>query len=204
MRPYVDFNPTRPVKPAGIRIEPPPSPPVPSVNNPPATAAALPPDDPPGVALVFHGLRVAPLRTVRVTLTPPYSLAVVSAKLFAPAACNRDTIVEVCVALTSANGTDASVAGQPLTWSSSFTPIGTPPKGSDTSALSARESAASASTNEMAFRLDACTAAKVACNSSRGDLRPVRNSSTSEQASPSHGVSVIKEELTARIQFSIR
>ena len=86
MRPYVDFNPTRPVKPAGMRMEPPPSPPVPSVNNPPATAAALPPDDPPGVASVFQGLRVAPLRTVRVTLTPPYSLAVVSAKLFAPAA----------------------------------------------------------------------------------------------------------------------
>ena len=49
IRPKVAFKPTKPVKPAGIRIDPPPSPPVASVINPPATADALPPDDPPGV-----------------------------------------------------------------------------------------------------------------------------------------------------------
>ena len=38
-------------------MEPPPSPPVPSVTIPPATAAALPPDEPPGVSSRFHGLR---------------------------------------------------------------------------------------------------------------------------------------------------
>ena len=80
MRPYVDFKPTRPLKPAGIRIEPPPSPPVPNAKRPPATPAAPPPDDPPGVRSRFHGLRVTPLRTVRVTLTPPNSLAVVRPK----------------------------------------------------------------------------------------------------------------------------
>ena len=56
MRPKVPLSPTRPVKPAGIRIDPPPSPPVAIVTSPPATAAALPPDDPPGVRPCIHGL----------------------------------------------------------------------------------------------------------------------------------------------------
>jgi hypothetical protein len=77
MRPYVDFKPNRPVKPAGMRIDPPPSPPVAMLHSPPATAAAEPPDEPPGVRSGFHGLRVTPRRFVRVTLTPPNSLAVV-------------------------------------------------------------------------------------------------------------------------------
>ena len=49
MRPNVDFNPNSPVNPAGIRMEPPPSPPVQMGKMPPATDAAEPPDDPPGV-----------------------------------------------------------------------------------------------------------------------------------------------------------
>ena len=49
IRPYVALSPGRPVNPAGMRIEPPPSPPVASVTSPPATAAAEPPDEPPGV-----------------------------------------------------------------------------------------------------------------------------------------------------------
>ena len=40
IRPNVLFRPTSPQKPAGIRIDPPPSPPVASVTMPPATAAA--------------------------------------------------------------------------------------------------------------------------------------------------------------------
>ena len=49
MRPNVDLSPNRPVKPAGIRMEPPPSPPVQMGSRPPATDAAEPPDEPPGV-----------------------------------------------------------------------------------------------------------------------------------------------------------
>ncbi|CAB4999149.1 unannotated protein [freshwater metagenome] len=49
MRPKVAFNPSKPVNPAGIRIDPPPSPPVAMLTNPPATADAVPPEDPPGV-----------------------------------------------------------------------------------------------------------------------------------------------------------
>src|SRR5262249_45045206 len=69
MRPYVHFSPNRPVKPAGMRREPPPSPPVPVVTRPPATAAAPPPVEPPGVCASSHGLRVTPLRLVRVRFT---------------------------------------------------------------------------------------------------------------------------------------
>ena len=48
------------------------------------------------------------------------------------------------VATSSANTTLAWVAGQPVTWSSSLTPTGTPPKGFDTSAASAAARAAPA------------------------------------------------------------
>ena len=40
-----------PQNPAGMRIEPPPSPAVARMNRPPATAAADPPDEPPGAVL---------------------------------------------------------------------------------------------------------------------------------------------------------
>ena len=77
IRPKFDFRPNMPVKPAGIRIDPPPSPPEAIGTRPPATAAAVPPDDPPGVRSGFQGLRVAPCNRVLVTLIPPNSLAVV-------------------------------------------------------------------------------------------------------------------------------
>ena len=84
IRPNVAFRPTSPVKPAGMRIEPPPSPPVAIGSRPPATTAAEPPDDPPGVRPCCHGLWVAPCSTVRVRLTPPNSLDVVCAARTAP------------------------------------------------------------------------------------------------------------------------
>ena len=77
IRPYVAFNPKRPLKPAGPRMEPPPSLPVAIGKRPPATAAAVPPEDPPGVRSGFHGFRVVPCRTVEVQLMPPNSGAVV-------------------------------------------------------------------------------------------------------------------------------
>ena len=89
------FMPTRPQKPAGMRIEPPPSPPVAMGTRPPATAAALPPDDPPAVASRSQGLRVMPLSGVTLTLMPPNSLAVVNPMRFAPASSRRATIVDV-------------------------------------------------------------------------------------------------------------
>ncbi len=84
MRPAVPFMPTSPLKPAGMRIEPPPSPPVAMDTRPPATAAALPPEEPPAVRVGSHGLPVTPLSLVTDTLRPPNSLAVVCPIRFAP------------------------------------------------------------------------------------------------------------------------
>jgi hypothetical protein len=55
------LKPTSPQKAAGMRIEPPPSPPSASGPAPAATATAAPPDDPPGVRDTSHGLCVRPL-----------------------------------------------------------------------------------------------------------------------------------------------
>jgi len=82
------------VKPAGIRIDPPPSLPVAIGNRPPATAAAVPPDEPPGVLAGSQGLRVVPCSSVEVQLMPPNSLAVVWAASTAPLA--RRRAAEVC------------------------------------------------------------------------------------------------------------
>ncbi len=76
-------------------MDPPPSLPVAMVTRPPATAAADPPDEPPGVRVRSHGLRVMPCSTVRVTLTPPNSLAVVRPSSTAPASRTRATAVAV-------------------------------------------------------------------------------------------------------------
>jgi hypothetical protein len=69
MRPRDGFNPTTPQHDAGMRIEPPPSPPWPSAHKPAATAAAAPPLDPPAVRVLSTGLRAgggsSELRRVR-------------------------------------------------------------------------------------------------------------------------------------------
>ena len=117
------------MNPAGMRIEPPPSPPVAMGSRPPATAAADPPDDPPGVRSGSHGLRVTPCSLVEVQLTPPNSDAVVWAASTAPAARSRATWVESKADIRSAKTSDASVNGQPSTCSSSLTPMGTPAEG---------------------------------------------------------------------------
>ena len=81
---------------------------------------------------------MVPCSVVRVTLTPPNSDAVVCPASTAPPTSRmRWTIVDVAVATWSASGTEAWVYGHPATSSSSLTPIGTPPNGSDTSATPA-------------------------------------------------------------------
>src|SRR6478735_10623379 len=59
-RPRCGFRPKSPQLALGIRIEPPPSPPMPTGTIPDETAAAVPPLDPPGVWSGFQGLRVMP------------------------------------------------------------------------------------------------------------------------------------------------
>jgi hypothetical protein len=67
IRPKVGLNPAIPQKAAGIRIDPPPSPPSDTGPQPLATAAAAPPDEPPEVRLVSHGLLVRPKSADSVT-----------------------------------------------------------------------------------------------------------------------------------------
>src|SRR5215211_4800453 len=60
VRPRVGLRPNSPQQDAGIRMEPPPSPPPAHGTIPLATAAAEPPDDPPVVRVVSHGLSAGP------------------------------------------------------------------------------------------------------------------------------------------------
>ena len=92
---------------------------------------------------------------------------------------------------SSFNASDASVNGQPATRSSSFTPIGTPPKGSDTSASAAAARASSAARCEKALRSEPSMAARQASSASAGDSSLALNASTSEQASPNQGASAM-------------
>src|SRR5438477_10414995 len=94
IRPAVPFMPTRPQKPAGMRIDPPPSPPVARGTRPPATAAADPAEDPPVVLVAFQGLPVTPCRRLTLTFRPPNSLAVVWPTSTPPLARRRPTAVE--------------------------------------------------------------------------------------------------------------
>src|SRR5262249_26558999 len=197
IRPYVHFSPNKPVNPAGMRSDPPPSPPVPTVASPPETAAAPPPGRPAGVGAGAHGLRVTPLRFVRVRFTPPNSLDVVRPTSTAPASRKRCTSSESWVATWSFSGTLACVYGQPATESSSLTPTGTPPNDVLTSARVAASRAASTSRCENALSSEASIATSVASSSSAGVRSPDRNASTSEHASPSHGVSVMRRMLRA-------
>src|SRR4051794_29434589 len=75
IRPAVPFIPSRPQNPAGMRIDPPPSPPDAIVTRPPATAADEPPDEPPAVRPCRHGLWHVPCRRLVDTLRPPNSEA---------------------------------------------------------------------------------------------------------------------------------
>ena len=103
MRPAVPFIPTRPLKPAGMRIDPPPSPPLAIVTSPPATADDEPPDDPPAVFPCCHGLWQTPWRRLTLTFRPPNSLASVRPTgVTPPPSSRRWTIVLVNVAVWSA------------------------------------------------------------------------------------------------------
>ncbi len=131
-------------------------------------------------------------------MTPPNSDAVVWAASTAPAARSRTTWVESNGAVRSAKTSEASVNGHPATGSSSLTPMGTPPKGRDTSAAAAWARAASGSRWLTALRPDDPMAARDASSASVGLRVPARKASTSEQASSSHG-SVMARDVTPAV-----
>ena len=106
--------------------------------------------------------------------------------------------VLVWSATRSANTSDSSVYGHPSTESSDLMPSGTPPKGSDGSAVAATARARSSSTWTKAFSSLALMAARVASSSSSGERSLARKASTSEQASPSQGASVMAADCRGR------
>ena len=59
-RPRCGLSPKSPHIADGMRIDPPPSPPIATGTMPEATAAAVPPLEPPGLRVGSHGLRVSP------------------------------------------------------------------------------------------------------------------------------------------------
>ena len=89
MRPKVDLRPNSPVKPAGMRMEPPPSPPLAMGSKAAGHRGGRAPEEPPGVRSRFHGLPVVPCSLVLVQLMPPNSEAVVCPASTAPAARSR-------------------------------------------------------------------------------------------------------------------
>ena len=89
--PQVGLNPNRPEKPAGIRIDPPPSVAMCNVPMPSAAATAAPPLLPPGVIRVSHGLQVVPVSGLSVTPFQPNSGVVVSPRNTAPCSFMRAT-----------------------------------------------------------------------------------------------------------------
>src|SRR5207302_10253752 len=94
MRPKLGLRPTRPLKAAGMRVDPPPSLAVQKGTMPLATAAADPPLEPPGVLVGSHGLRVVPHALVCVKAVTPNSGAAVLPMGIAPAARRRLTCTE--------------------------------------------------------------------------------------------------------------
>src|SRR3954468_18029662 len=94
MRPNDGLCPTTPQKPAGVRVEPPPSLEVANGNIAAATDAADPPLDPPGVLERFHGLRVTPVTRLFVYAQNPNSGTAVLPTATAPACRRRCTWIE--------------------------------------------------------------------------------------------------------------
>src|SRR6476661_505754 len=76
-RPRWGLRPKSPQQALGMRIEPPPSPPIPTGTIPLATAAAVPPLEPPGVRVRSQGLRVRPREALSVYGNAPNSGIVV-------------------------------------------------------------------------------------------------------------------------------
>src|SRR2546429_8459525 len=85
MRSGVGRKPTTPQHDAGMRIEPPVSPPSATEHMPAATAAPLPPLDPPGVMPCLQGLCVGPDRGLLVPIDAPSSGGLVLPRMGMPA-----------------------------------------------------------------------------------------------------------------------
>src|SRR5438132_13176442 len=101
IRAGVGRKPTTPQHDAGMRIEPPVSPPSATVAMPAATAAALPPLEPPGVMPSRQGFCVAGNRVLVVPIAAASSGMLVLPRIAIPAALARSTATASSVAIRS-------------------------------------------------------------------------------------------------------
>src|SRR5688572_25988683 len=103
VRPRVGLSPKIPQHDAGMRIDPPPSPPPAIGTIPAATAAADPPLEPPLVRATSQGLRVGPNSSGSVNGVRPNSGVFVFPTMITPVFRYRRTSSESCGATKSAS-----------------------------------------------------------------------------------------------------
>src|SRR5262249_33710110 len=118
--------PTTPQHDAGMRMEPPVSPPSATDAIPAATAAALPPLDPPGVIPSRHGLLVAPKMAFDVPIDAASSGTFVLPRIAIPDALARATGTASSPAMRSRQEAVPYVNGIPATGWLSLTARVTP------------------------------------------------------------------------------
>src|SRR5205809_4959104 len=107
IRPRAGFNPTTPQHEAGIRIDPPPSPPWARPQSPAATAAAAPPLEPPAVRLLSTGLHAGGNIGPSVIGRVPNSGAFVFPRMTAPSSFKRPIGKLSTCAMDSSNTREA-------------------------------------------------------------------------------------------------
>src|SRR5688500_6817075 len=186
VRPRVGLSPKTPQHDAGIRIEPPPTPPPASGTIPLATAAPDPPDEPPTVTSGFHGFRQMPNYSDSVHGTRPNSGVFVLPTTIRPARLYRRTISESTGGLQSLNSRLPHVSGSPAYHeTTSFSRKGTPWNGPSGIAPFASSSARSNMrwTTALSRELTASIRLIAAITASRGEISFRRISSATPSPS---------------------
>src|SRR5262249_45741403 len=128
-RPSVCLKPTTPQHAAGMRLDPPPSVPMPIGASPAATAAAAPPEDPPGVRDQSHGFAGRPKSGASVKHLWPNSGVADLPTRIEPAAFSRATAGESEAGTLSASAQEPKVVRTPAVLTRSLTANGTPCSG---------------------------------------------------------------------------
>ena len=134
-----------PQKLAGMRMEPPPSPPVASGHRQAARAAAAPPLEPPGVRSVFQGLRPGSPNRFPHAPTRPNSGKLVLPSMMAPASSTLSTMAALLSGTRSLNSSEPLVVVTPAVIWESLMAMGSPWRGPRSSERIRASSAALAS-----------------------------------------------------------
>ncbi len=121
--------PTMPQYDAGMRTEPPWSPPIARSTSPDATSAALPEEEPPVIRVSSHGLRTGPVREVCDPPEKHRSSQTALPAMVAPAASMRLTTEASRVGTNPSTVADPFIIGTPATIVLSLTAAVRPARG---------------------------------------------------------------------------